>query len=338
MGVAIATPDDDAGALLRDADAAMYQAKASGPAHRCVFDSSMRARAVARLETENDLRRAIERGELRLQYQPNVTIADSRIVGVEGLVRWEHPTRGLIKPLDFIPLAEETGLIVPLGEWVLNEACRQVAEWGREGIARTGDFYVAVNLSPLQLRAPGLVDQVAQAIARSEIDPSSLCLEITEGALVEDATGAIEVLRNLRALGVRLALDDFGTGYSSLNYLHILPLDVLKIDRSFVARLGKDPRDRAIVTGMIELSHALGLTVVAEGIETPAQLAELALCGCDHGQGFYFAGPQAPDAIGAIMRVWRWSTGARERRNRAVGPLAAVPDWDAEPDISVGSL
>jgi diguanylate cyclase (GGDEF)-like protein len=305
VGVAIsAGPEDDPVALVRDADAAMYRAKAKGRARCEVFDQEMRAAAIDRLETENDLRRAIDRGELRLVFQPTVDVATQRVIGAEALVRWDHPTRGLVEPGAFIPLAEETGLIHPLGRWVLMEACQQLAAWSVE-LRPHDQLSVAVNLSPHQLGDPGLVDQVAATLASTGADPGRLVLEVTESALLEDADAALEVLERLRALGVHIALDDFGTGWSSLSYLNRLPADVLKIDRSFVGRLGGDRRDRSLVAGMIDLAHALDLLVVAEGVETPSQLADLFAMGCDVAQGYYFSRPvpAAQVDIGIIRRT-----------------------------------
>ena len=291
VGVAVSSStDDEPVALVRDADAAMYRAKAKGRARCEVFDQEMRAAAIDRLETENDLRRALERGELRLAFQPTVDVATQHVVGAEALVRWQHPTRGLVDPASFIPLAEETGLIHPLGRWVLREACVQLAQWSEE-LGRHDQLSVAVNLSPHQLCDPEIVEQVAATLASTGADPHRLVLEITESALLDDVDAALDVLERLRALGVRIALDDFGTGWSSLSYLNRLPVDVLKIDRSFVDRLGGDRRDRSIVAGMIDLAHALDLVVVAEGVETPSQLSDLFAMGCDVAQGYYFSRP-----------------------------------------------
>jgi diguanylate cyclase (GGDEF)-like protein len=294
VGVALAVDgDEDPAAMIRDADAAMYRAKERGRSRCELFDSEMRERAVARLETENDLRRALDRDELRLEYQVFVDVTTQAIVGAEALVRWDHPRRGLLGPDQFIGLAEETGLIRPLGTWVLNEACRQLARWTRsEDWPST--FLLSVNLSPHQLSDPNLLTDITAALAATGIDPGMLCLEITESALVADMASALEVLERLRAIGVRVALDDFGTGYSSFSYLHLLPVDVLKIDRSFVNRITLEPRDRAVVAGMIDLAHALGLQAVAEGVETPGQLAELGALGCNLAQGFYFSAAREP--------------------------------------------
>ena len=294
VGVALAnSPHDQPIALIRDADAAMYRAKDRGRARCELFDTEMRAVAVSRLEMENDLHRAIERGELEVHYQPFVRMADQRVLGAEALVRWHHPRRGFMNPAEFIPLAEETGVIVQMGSWILHESCRQLAAWRAEhGGNLPEDFYVSVNLAPRQLADASIVDDVATALRDSDLPPSALCLEITESALLDNVEGAADRLAALRAIGVRIALDDFGTGYSALSYLHQFPVDIMKIDRSFVNRLGPDPRDRAIVAGMIELAHALDLLVVAEGVETTNQLAELSRLGCDMAQGYYYGRPQ----------------------------------------------
>ena len=303
IGVSVTTnAEEDPTALVRDADAAMYEAKSKGRSCCVVFDNPMRERAVARLEVENDLRRAIERGELRVHYQPNVSMHGMQLVGAEALVRWERPGRGLVQPSEFIALAEETGLIVPLGRYVLEEACRQVAEWMDEGLV-DDSFMISVNLSPHQLRAPGILDHVHGALLASGLDARQLCVEVTESALVDDSGGATETIRRIHSLGVRIAIDDFGTGYSALSYLHLLPVEILKIDRSFVGRLGPDPRDRAVITGMIDLAHALGLEVVAEGVETAEQLADLTAMRCDIAQGYYFAKPQAPPGMRGLLRA-----------------------------------
>ena len=303
IGVALSTDGaEDPAAMIRDADAAMYRAKERGRSRCEVFDQEMRERAVSRLETETDLRRALERSELRLEYQVFVDVPTQTIVGAEALVRWDHPRRGTLGPAEFIALAEETGLIRPLGAWVLHEACGQLARWARED-GWPPSFLLSVNLSPHQLADPSLLADVTAALASSGIDPQMLCLEITEGALVADMDHALDVLERLRALGVQVALDDFGTGYSSFSYLHRLPVDVLKIDRSFVDRLTVEPRDRAVVAGMIDLARALGLRTVAEGVETPGQLAELGALGCDLAQGFYFSAAREPAYVATEARA-----------------------------------
>ena len=292
VGIAIARGTDDrAEDLIRDADAAMYRAKERGKGRYEIFDEAMRADAVARLETESALRRALERGELRLHYQPEVDVATGEVRGFEALVRWEHPGRGLLLPAAFIPLAEETGLIVPIGEWVLREACTEATRW----TAANGDRPVlSVNLSARQLAQQDLVSMVRRAIAETGIDPTTLCLEITESAVMESGAATTAQLRALKSLGVRLAIDDFGTGFSSLAHLRRFPVDVLKIDGTFVAGLGHEPQDASIAAAVISLAHALGLQTVAEGIETEEQLTILRGLGCDLGQGHLFARPAPP--------------------------------------------
>jgi diguanylate cyclase (GGDEF)-like protein len=289
LGIAIARgADDRAEDLIRDADAAMYRAKERGKGRYEIFDEAMRADAVARLETESALRRALERGELRLHYQPEVELATGTITGYEALVRWQHPTRGLLGPSAFIPLAEETGLIVGIGEWILREACTEAQRW-------TEPLTLAVNLSARQLAQHDLVAMVRAAMAETGTDPSRLCLEITESAVMESGTATTAQLRALKSLGVQLAIDDFGTGFSSLAHLRRFPVDVLKIDGTFVAGLGQEPQDASIAAAVISLAHALGLKTVAEGIETDEQLAILKELGCNLGQGYLFARPLPPE-------------------------------------------
>jgi diguanylate cyclase (GGDEF)-like protein/PAS domain S-box-containing protein len=288
------SPDE----LLRDADVAMYQAKSNGRARWEVFTSTMRAGVVHRLATESALRRAVERGELRVDYQPIVTVAGAGVVGAEALVRWDHPEEGLVSPDRFIPVAEETGLIVSVGGWVLEEACRQGAAWAAQHERGPDAFFVSVNLSARQLSHSGLVDDVTKALSSAGLHPSSLCLEITETAVMDDARGVAAVLGRLRDVGVRLAIDDFGTGYSSLAYLKRFPLDVLKIDRSFISGLGVPSEDTAIVAAMTRMADALGLLAVAEGVETAEQLAELERIGCWGAQGFYLTRPGRVEALG----------------------------------------
>ena len=306
IGIALAsTGDERPESLLRDADAAMYRAKERGKGRWELFDEDMRASALRRLELENALHRAVEREEFRLFFQPVFDIATGTCVGAEGLVRWQHPERGLIPPGEFITLSEETGLIVPIGGWVLNEACAQAAAW-LEDRNVDAPFAVSVNLSARQLAQVDLVDRVREALEKHQLSPTALCLEITESVLMEDAEWAIGSIRALRNLGVKLSIDDFGTGYSSLGYLKRFPVDSVKIDRSFVDGLGTDPEDSAIVAAVVSLGHALGLEVVAEGVETEQQLDELRDLGCESAQGFLFAPPQpAPDVEQMITRG-RW--------------------------------
>ena len=298
IGIAMSEDgQDDPSDLLRDADAAMYLAKDRGRDRIELFSADMRDRALARLEVENDLRRALDRDELRLHYQPYVQLGEhGSVVGCEALVRWQHPDRGLLGPAEFVALAEETGLIHALGKWVLEEACRALAT------APDDATCVAVNVSPHQLADHRFVDTVRGVLAAYEVAPRRLCLEITETAVIGDLDCALDALHDLRALGVRLALDDFGTGYSALSYLRLLPVDLIKIDRSFVARLADSPRDRAIVEGIISLAHALGLVVVAEGVERNDEARALVELGCDLAQGFLFARPAEGLPTGATAR------------------------------------
>jgi EAL domain-containing protein (putative c-di-GMP-specific phosphodiesterase class I) len=268
----------------------------------------MRTRAVERLEVENSLRRALMRNEFRVHYQPLVQFDSSEVIGFEALLRWQHPERGLLAPGDFLDIAEETGLIVQIGAWVVHEACHQAARWIADAPEMENPLGVSVNLSARQLAHPDLVATVAEAIAQSGLPPELLVLEITESVLMTDRELAITILRALRSLGVRCSIDDFGTGQSSLGYLKSLPVDSLKIDRSFVDGLGTDPDDSAIVAAVVRMGHALGLSVTAEGVETPMQLMELRALGCDLGQGFYFAHPQPSEVAAALVHHrLRWS-------------------------------
>jgi diguanylate cyclase (GGDEF)-like protein/PAS domain S-box-containing protein len=286
-------------ALVENADAAMYRAKARGGNRREVFDQAMRARAKRRLAMHSSLYRAVERGEFRILYQPIHCLGSGRPVGVEALVRWEHPDRGLIGPDEFIALAEETGLIVPIGNQVLREACRQAREWQATG-HRLG---IKVNLSARQFVHPNLAGVVAEILAETGIDPALVYLEITETVLMEDVESTSGALTELKSLGVSLTVDDFGTGYSSLAYLKRFPVDELKIDRDFVGGLITDQEDSAIVAAIINLAHTLGLVAVAEGVETAEQLERLRELGCDIGQGYYFGRPLPPDALSSRLEL-----------------------------------
>jgi diguanylate cyclase (GGDEF)-like protein len=290
-GVALGTSaSDSADSILRDAEAAMYCAKSEGRARSAVFAETMRTKAIGRLETEVALRRSISDGDLRVYYQPIVTLLDGTITGYEALVRWAHPKRGLLGPAEFITIAEETGLIVPLGTWVLREACRQ-AESFRSRDPAWSRITMSVNLSGAQLGQPDLTDLVASALFDAGLKPEHLQLEMTESVLMDDAAATITILQSLKGLGVRLGVDDFGTGYSSLAYLRRFPVDVLKIDRSFVSGLGKDLEDSAVVAAVVSLADTLGFSTIAEGVETAVQRECLVGLGCSRAQGYLFARP-----------------------------------------------
>ncbi len=298
--------------LIRDADAAMYRAKESGRGRYELFDQVMRARAVERLRLENELRRAIGRHELRMRYQPIVSLESGAVIALEGLVRWQHPRLGLIAPAEFIPTAEESGAIESLGRWVLERACRQAAEWH----AANPDALpvgMAVNLSARQVSQADLPEMVAETLTATGIDPSSLSLEITESALVEESAAAIHNLAALREMGVRLMIDDFGTGYSSLSYLRRFPVDAIKIDRSFVDGLGVERDSAAIVDALVAIARALSLDVIAEGVETGMQITELKRLGCRRAQGFFFATPLPAERVLGLLRTGytgAWQTAA----------------------------
>ncbi|MCZ7535330.1 MAG: EAL domain-containing protein [Acidimicrobiia bacterium] len=314
VGIAIAidtetSPDD----LVRDADVAMYHAKQRGKGRWEIFDEAMRERVLTRHATDSALHRAIERGELRLFYQPIVAVADQSCVGAEALVRWQHPERGLVLPGEFIGLAEETGLIHDLGRWVLREAATQAARWH---LGAPEDFAVSVNISAHQLARGDLDEVVGEALEVSGAAPQRICLEITESVLMDDTDAIVEVIRRVRDLGVRFSIDDFGTGYSSLGYLKHFPVDAVKIDRSFVSALTSDSGDATIVSAVVGLAHALDLKVVAEGVETPEQLAELVAIECDHAQGFYFSPPQPVADLRRIFSRNRWRVSDAPGRGR----------------------
>ncbi len=283
---------------MKNADTAMYHAKSQGRNNYQFFTAAMNVAASERLSLERDLRQALKDDRLELHYQPQVHTVDGRVCGVEALLRWQHPERGWIPPMKFIPLAEETGLIETLGMWVLDRACRQRAAWRTQGIEAG---CMAVNLSPRQLFSPTLVEQTQEIMARYGIGPGELELEITESAAMSHPERAIEQLKALRALGLQLAIDDFGTGYSSLAYLKLLPIQTLKLDRTFVRDIEIDNNDAAISTATIALAHNLGLKVVAEGVETEGQRAFLATHGCDFLQGYLFSKPMAAEAATAYL-------------------------------------
>jgi len=295
VGIAMAGVDlDTPETLLRNADAAMYRAKESGRDRTECFETAEHTQAVRHFRTANDLRRALDRDELHLHYQPIVRLEDANVTGFEALIRWEHPERGLVGPGEFIDLAEETGLVVPIGAWVLETACKQLVRWHQRG----ADLSMSVNLAARQLAEPGLVDEFAHILAATGVRPDRMWLELTESALMHDAEATISSLRALRELGVHLAVDDFGTGYSSMAYLKRFPVSSLKIDRAFVDGLGRDAEDSAICAAVVNLAHSLGMRAVGEGVETTEQLNELRALGCEYGQGFLFGRPQDPSMWG----------------------------------------
>jgi diguanylate cyclase (GGDEF)-like protein len=300
IGIALSSsgydrPDD----ILRDADIAMYRAKENGKARYEVFDHDMHARAVSRLQLESDLRTAVEQKEFCVYYQPIVSLQTGRLAGFEALVRWNHPRRGLVSPADFIPVAEETGLIVPIGQWVLNEACAHVRQWQIDSPSHRS-LSLSVNLSARQVAQPDLLNCIKEALETSKLSPHCLKLEITESVVMENAEAAAQMFKQLRSLGVQLSIDDFGTGYSSLSYLHRFPLNYLKIDRSFVMRLTTD-NDNAIVRTISTLARNLGMEVIAEGIETEEQFRQLRLLGCEYGQGYLFSRPVGNEAVQHLL-------------------------------------
>jgi diguanylate cyclase (GGDEF)-like protein/PAS domain S-box-containing protein len=300
VGVAWTDGDHDADSLLRDADAAMYQAKAHGKGVTRLFEPGMYTASVARLELETDLRRAVANGEFLLHYQPVVSLDSTQVVSFEALVRWLHPTRGVIEPDAFIPLAEENGLIVDIGRWVLAEACRQAREW--QVCDHADALSVAVNVSARQLADPGLVDDVQRALHGSGLAARHLTLEITESVLIAEPDTAVARLQQLKDLGVRLAIDDFGTGYSSLSSLQSLPVDALKIDKAFVDGVSGGAESTALVEAILRLAANLALDTVAEGVERPDQLESLQALGCQQIQGFYFSQPLPPAGVEAFLR------------------------------------
>jgi len=298
IGITYSTNDyQTSDQIIRDADIAMYKAKSKGKAQYALFDSSQHAHVSAQLTLETELRKALGKGQIYLEYQPICTLKDGRLMGFEALARWNHPQRGLLEPSMFIPVAEETGLIVPLGNWVLAEACRQMREW--RSIRADSQLKMSVNVSSLQLTHPDFVPHVSRSLAAAEMDPSQLMLEVTESVLMNGIENAISTLTSLRAMGVQLSIDDFGTGYSSLSYLATLPIDALKVDRSFIDRMNAEGGE--IVKAIFKLGQALSKQVYAEGIETHAQLATLQEMGCEFGQGFLLSRPVNADKAGGIL-------------------------------------
>ncbi|OIQ66548.1 phytochrome-like protein cph2 [mine drainage metagenome] len=277
----------------------MYEAKNAGRNTFHFYTPELNQAVTERLELANDLRRAVERDEFRVYYQPRVDVTDGRIIGAEALIRWQHPEKGLVAPDNFIPIAEETGLIVPIGQWILHEACRQNRAWQDAGLP---PISVSVNLSPIQFRQPGLIDAVTNALAQSGLAASYLELELTESFFMQDAERINVAITALKSLGVALAIDDFGTGYSSLSYLKRFPVNHLKIDKSFVQEIDINPDDAAIVRAIITLGHELGLKVVAEGVETQANYEFLQQHHCDEIQGYYFSRPVPAPNMEILLR------------------------------------
>ncbi len=300
VGIAFSGPGQDLPAtLLRDADFAMYQAKNSGGGRHHVSDPTARLAAEHRTELDRDLRTAERLGQLFLAYQPIISLRTGLLTGVEALLRWQHPQRGLVMPDVTIPSAERTGLISPIGQWVLRQACDDLVRWRREG---TAVGQVAVNVSAQQVMGSSFVKTVASVLQETGADPGRLCLEVTESLFLSDTERAARVLHEVKDLGVRLSLDDFGTGYSSLSYLQHFPVDIVKIDRSFTAKMTKDKATKSIVRAVIELSHVLDKSVVAEGVETTADLQEITELGADYAQGFYFSRPVSRDKISTYVQ------------------------------------
>jgi diguanylate cyclase (GGDEF)-like protein/PAS domain S-box-containing protein len=317
-----ADPHHDPEALIFEAEMAMHVAKRRGAGRHQLFVPEMGAQLQSRMDNADALREALAKGEFRVVYQPKVSLLTDRIIGVEALLRWDDPIRGVIPPLDFIPLAEATGLIVPIGRWVLEQVCRDAKRWSTV-LAGGLPLSIAVNVSPRQFEA-GLAETFGTIMAEAGIDPTILCVEVTESMVMHDAELAIGTLRKLKSLGMRISIDDFGTGFSSLAYLKRFPLDELKIDKSFVDGIGIDPDSTAIVAAVMGMAHALDLHVVAEGVETADQLNRLRTLGCDEVQGYYFARPSTPDAIDALLAGCVAGTCAWHGGTPATASTAAV--------------
>jgi EAL domain-containing protein (putative c-di-GMP-specific phosphodiesterase class I) len=300
MGIALGTAHTESAAdLLRDADTAMYRAKDEGSGYS-VFDPAMYEWAVRRLQLENDLRRAVAREEFVLQYQPIFDLGSQGVWGVETLVRWRHPDRGLLGPAEFVAVAEETGLIVPIGRRVLNEACRRTKEW-QQSYPRSAPLGVIVNFSATQLRHPTCVKDIEEALRTSGLDAGSLSLDVTESTFLDAFEKNALTLQQIEKLGVRIFIDDFGTGYSSLSYLKRLPANALKIDKSFVAGLGEDLEDTAIVRMVVDLAHTLGMESIAEGVESAEQLELLRAMDCNFAQGYHLARPLPKEEVEQLL-------------------------------------
>ena len=329
IGIAVsATGYTHADHPLRDAETALHRARVLGGAHYEVFDADVLKSERSARQLEDDLEVALQRGEFELVYQPIVSLASSNVVGFEALVRWRHETRGVISPLDFIPMAERTGLIVPLGEWIVHEACRQLRDW-QTSIPTAGDLWVSVNVSGVELRDSGLAEHIAEALHRSELPASRLVLELTEGVAMDNPVAVTTVLMRLRAMGVRISIDDFGTGYSSLAYLRQFPVDGLKLDQSFVRGLANSKDTVAIVTSIVSMAKELGLHVVAEGVETHAQASVLQSLHVESAQGYLFATPLDAKSAGDFLRTGPVIRLLSESLIADAG--SATPDDDVQP-------
>ena len=301
IGIALSsTGYDHPENMLRDADTAMYRAKAQGKACYEVFDKGMHTRAVYLLKMENDLGRALDREEFRVYYQPIVSLDNGQLAGFEALIRWQHPERGFVNPADFIPLAEETGLIVPIGLWILKKACQQLCQWQWQFPAHR-QLFMSVNLSSKQVAQPDLVSQIREILDQTHVEAKHLKLEITESAVMDNAEMAERLLKRLKALGVQLSIDDFGTGYSSLGYLHRVPVNTLKVDRSFIGRIGDAAENIEIVRTIVSLAENMGMDVVAEGVETLSQLSQLRKLNCQYGQGYLFSRPVDAESVTSLI-------------------------------------
>jgi diguanylate cyclase (GGDEF)-like protein len=323
IGITVGSPESTPETLLRNADSAMYHAKANGKARFEFFNDAMRELVVARFEIETGLRKAIDTGQLVLYYQPIVSIVDDQICGFEALVRWNHPERGLISPGEFIPIAEESDLIILLGRWILRQSCRQMAEWHKK-LASHPPLTINVYVSPRQLGDPRLIEDVEFALAESGLNPDSLSLEVTESSLMENTEQTAATLNRLKAMNIRLEIDDFGTGYSSLSYLRRLPFDMLKIDRSFVNELNAGSGGLDIVKAIIEMAHSLRLQVIAEGVETEEQMYLLRQLGCNYVQGFLFSKPVPARAAAKLYReTCEYGLGTSVSAPLALGQLVA---------------
>jgi EAL domain-containing protein (putative c-di-GMP-specific phosphodiesterase class I) len=306
VGIVIADENSTPESLLRDSDAAMYRAKDRGRGRIEVYDEILKTKAELRLTTASDLGHALERKQFLVYYQPIVDLDTGTMISAEALLRWKHPQRGMISPVEFIPVAEETDLILGIGAWVLEQACHELVVWQRSNPRLS----VAVNLSVRQLAAPDIAALVRDIVNRTGANPDQLCLELTESLFMEDVDYFAKTMADLKALGVRLSIDDFGTGYSSLSYLKRFPVDAVKVDRSFVDGLGSDPNDSALVAGIIAMADALGLDVIAEGVETLSQLADLRRLHCRSAQGFFLARPMPADAFRRLVTEdFRWPVG-----------------------------